>query len=138
MTGAAALVVCAALLTGTSAAARAATEPAGYAGGGWGTATELAGTLNTRGLASIQAVSCASSGNCSAGGFYASSAGAEAFVVSETNGTWGKLTEVATSRNAGKSAEILALSCAPSGYCTAGGYYTNKDVRSEAFVVSKP
>ena len=54
--------------------------------GKWGTAEEVAAALNTGKGAAVNSVSCASAGNCSAGGFY--SAGkdhnAEAFVVSET------------------------------------------------------
>ena len=40
-------------------------------------------------------MSCASAGNCSAGGYYTDGAGHEqAFVVSEVNGTWGTAIEV--------------------------------------------
>ena len=49
----------------------------------WGTAVEVPGTaaLNT-GDAKVTTVSCASAGNCAAGGYYNSS---RAFVVSETS-----------------------------------------------------
>ncbi len=65
--------------------------------GTWGTAIEVPGTaaLNTGGNAQIDSVSCASAGNCSAGGFYTDSSGhGQAFVVSEVNGKWGKAEEV--------------------------------------------
>ena len=40
-------------------------------------------------------MSCASAGNCSAGGYYTDSSGhLQAFVVSEVNGTWGTPMEV--------------------------------------------
>ena len=45
---------------------------AGEAGGSWGTAKEVPGSaaLNKDGGAAILSVSCASAGNCSAGGYY--------------------------------------------------------------------
>ena len=60
--------------------------------GTWRTAIEVPGTaaLNRGGIAEITSVSCASAGNCSAGGHYADSSGhQQAFVVSQINGTWG-------------------------------------------------
>jgi len=54
--------------------------------GTWGTAIEVPGTpaLNTGGIADTLSVSCASAGNCSAGGDYLPSSGeGQAFVVSE-------------------------------------------------------
>ena len=86
------------LATASPAAAQArssASSPGGaraVSGGVWGTAIEVPGTaaLNTVGLGYTSAVSCASAGNCSAGGFYTDSAAREqAFAVSEVNGTWG-------------------------------------------------
>jgi hypothetical protein len=55
------------------------------AGGTWGKATEVAAALNAGRNASLNSVSCASAGNCSAGGSYADSSGhTQAFVVDET------------------------------------------------------
>jgi hypothetical protein len=74
--------------------------PAGAAplsAGTWGTAEELPGiaALNVGGNAPIETLSCASAGNCSAGGYYADSADHEqAFVANETDGTWGNAEEV--------------------------------------------
>src|SRR5215469_6011765 len=59
--------------------------------GKWGTAIEVPGSesLNAGGLAIVTSVSCASSDNCAAGGFYTDGAGREqAFVLSERNGRW--------------------------------------------------
>jgi hypothetical protein len=59
--------------------------------GAWGTASEVPGTaaLNQGGLVgSAPSVSCASAGNCTAGGGYTdSSDGDQAFVVSQVHGT---------------------------------------------------
>jgi len=56
----------------------AASAAGGAAGGTWGTAREVPGTAalnNTGGDAATNSVSCASSGNCSAGGSYTSRQG---------------------------------------------------------------
>ncbi|HEY2305222.1 MAG TPA: hypothetical protein VGI05_05010 [Streptosporangiaceae bacterium] len=54
--------------------------------GTWGTAQEVPGIAAlTHGLAILESVSCASAGNCSAGGNYAvNTSHQQAFVVSET------------------------------------------------------
>src|SRR5215468_3814527 len=60
--------------------------------GTWHTAIKVpgSGALNKRGEAEVFSVSCASAGNCAAGGLYRDgSARFQAFVVSERNGTWG-------------------------------------------------
>jgi hypothetical protein len=57
------------------------------AGGTWHTAIEVPGTaaLNQGGDAGVGSVSCASAGECGAGGFYQDSSGRfQVFVVSET------------------------------------------------------
>ncbi len=62
--------------------------------GTWRTAIEVpgSGALNKGGNAEVFSVSCASAGNCAAGGFYKDSSGhLQVFVVSEKNGSWGKL-----------------------------------------------
>ena len=61
---------------GSPAAASTVTVAAG-SGGTWGKADEVPGiaTLNTYGDAQIESVSCASAGNCSAGGNYTDSSG---------------------------------------------------------------
>ena len=63
--------------------------------GTWRTAIEVPGTaaLNKGGNAQVNAVSCASAGNCSACGFYVNN-GYQAFVVSEVNGIWHTAIEV--------------------------------------------
>ena len=60
------------------------------ASGGWGRAEQVPGlaALTGSGDAGLTAVSCASPGNCSAGGFYASGGTTQAFVVSQVSGTW--------------------------------------------------
>ena len=80
-----------------AARALAAGRGGGSVSGTWGTAQEVPGTggLNAGGFAAVTSVSCATAGNCSAGGTYADGAGhGQAFVVTQTNGTWGKAKQV--------------------------------------------
>ena len=76
---AAGAAVCAMVVTGAGVAAAA-------SGGSWGNAREVPGTSRLdQGLpAEALSVSCASAGNCSAGGTYTDSSGhGQAFVVSQ-------------------------------------------------------
>jgi hypothetical protein len=108
--------------------------------GTWHKAIEVPGTaaLNQGELAAITSVSCASAGNCSAGGFYADSPGhQQAFVVSQVDGTWHKAIEApgTAALNQGGNAAINTVSCASAGNCSAGGSYTDSSGHQQAFVV---
>jgi hypothetical protein len=110
--------------------------------GTWHTAIEVPGTaaLNQGGGANLSSVSCASPGNCSAGGDYRDSSNQQqAFVVNEVNGTWRTAIEVpgTAALNRGGSAAIDSVSCAPAGSCSASGYYTDSSGNQQAFVVSQ-
>ena len=116
-----------------------ATGTRALSGATWGMAKELPGTaaLNKGGNASINSVSCASAGNCSAGGQYKDSSGhLQAFVVSQVHGVWGKAEEVpgTAALNQGGNAEITTVSCASAGECSAGGFTAGG---GGAFVVSE-
>jgi hypothetical protein len=114
--------------------------PAG-SGAAWGTAIEVPGsaTLNTKGEAYISSLSCATTGNCSAGGFYIGSASGQLLVVSQVHGRWGTAKEVPgiAALDAGGDAQIYSLSCASAGNCSAGGYYADSSGHIQAFVVSQ-
>jgi hypothetical protein len=104
----------------------------------WGAAREVAGALNKGVGAQVNSVSCASAGNCSAGGFYTDGSGhAQAFVVSEEDGTWGTAREVAGVLNTGGGAQVVSVSCASADDCSAGGLYTDGSGNSQAFVVGE-
>ena len=112
--------------------------------GTWGKVKSLAGTeaYNFGNPPGIAALSCASAGNCSAGGNYTPSGGGdelEAFKVTETGGTWGKPMEIpgTAALNTGNLASLTAVSCASAGNCSAGGFYVTANGTEEAFVVSK-
>jgi hypothetical protein len=105
--------------------------------GTWHRAIAIPGivALNPGGLASMASVSCASAGNCSAGGTYTDgSKHAQAFIVDEVNGTWHHAIKVpgTTALERGGGAGLNSVSCASGGNCSAGGYYN-----SGAFVVNE-
>jgi hypothetical protein len=90
----------------------------------------------------VLSVSCATAGDCVAGGYYfddSSGYHRQAFVVSETNGVWGNPIEVPGTATFNRHANALvdAVSCAAPGDCVAGGMYTGSDDNSHAFVVSE-
>ncbi len=109
--------------------------------GSWGTAIEVPGTatLNNGGNAEVSSVSCGAAGNCTAGGYYTDgSSHLQAFVTSETNGSWGTAIEVpgtATLNSAGNAA-VNSVSCATAGHCSAGGIYGDGSGNFQAYVVS--
>ena len=124
------------------AGTRAAGALAVTSAGTWGTAIEVLGTaaLNQDGAAEVTSVSCTTAGNCSAGGDYAdASIHLQAFVVSQTDGTWGTAIKVpgTAALNQGGNAETTSVSCATAGNCTAGGAYEDASVDRWAFVVSE-
>jgi D-alanine-D-alanine ligase-like ATP-grasp enzyme len=124
---------------GTAATRSAAGSQAGALAGTWGKAEEVPGTaaLNTGHAAEGRSISCGSAGNCTAGGSIATSAGSQAWVASERNGRWGRAREVAAALNAGGAAEVAWVSCASAGNCAAGGSYSNRPGRLQAFVISE-
>ena len=111
-----------------------------------GRAIEVPGlaALNKGQDADLASVSCASAGNCAAGGYYADQQqNYQGFVVSERNGRWGQAVEVpglgALSKGGNDSvpAGVSSVSCASPGNCAAGGDYENMPHGSQGFVVSE-
>ena len=107
----------------------------------WGTAMEVPGiaTLNVGNtLGDIYAISCTSSGNCSAGGSYTDTNGVtQSFVTDEVNGTWEAAEEVpgTAALNAGdKIGGLLGISCPSTGDCVLGGIYTDAFNYAQAYV----
>ena len=83
-------------------------------------------------------------GDCSAGGFYADRVGRwQPFVMDEVHGTWRRAEQVPgiaalNSGHGAGSANLEELSCAPAGFCSAGGSYTDEAGHRQVLVVSKP
>jgi hypothetical protein len=79
------------------------------------------------GNAQVLSVSCVPGGYCAAGGFYTDhSKQTQGFVVIERNGRWGAAHEVpglAAMSVPGEQSQVSSVSCAPGGYCAAGGFF---------------
>ena len=84
-------------------------------------------------------MSCASAGNCSAGGDYLDHYGHyQAFVLTEASGTWQPSLEVpGTAALNHEDAQLSTVSCGSPGKCSAGGYYTGENGYMQAFVVNE-
>jgi hypothetical protein len=99
--------------------------------GVWGSAIQIPGTvaLNTGVEAGVNTMACASSGNCSVGGFYwTSTQFQDAFVANQVNGTWHNAIEVpGIAKHGGAQSWISSISCPSTGNCTAGGTYQAED-----------
>jgi hypothetical protein len=103
--------------------------------GVWGQAIGVPGlaALNKGRDAAVSSVSCASAGNCAAGGDYTDGGGdGHGFVASERNGVWGQAIEVPVLSN--ENAAVDSVSCASAGNCVAGGH---TDPYGSGFVVSE-
>ncbi len=133
------------LVPAISAAASTSAAPAAYhpvyAGPRWSEATTVAGlaALDTGGDSATTALSCGAVGDCAAGGYYTDAAShRQPFVVDETDGTWGSAVEVpglaALTHGDG---QLVAISCAAAGDCTAGGNLTDASAHDQAFVVTE-
>src|SRR5262249_56117240 len=109
--------------------------------GTWDPAREMPGTaaLNCGGEAVVSSVSCASAGNCAAGGYYLDNSGhAQAYVASEVNGTWHTAIEVpGTAALNHRYAQVYSASCASAGNCAAGGGYHDNPPRPHAVVADR-
>src|SRR5262249_57192358 len=93
--------------------------------------------LNT-GDAEVKSVSCASAGNCTAGGWYTDSRGVpQAFVVNRIKGTWQTAIKVPGTFGPNKYYSRLdTVSCASAGNCSAGGFYVDSN-GNQAIVVEE-
>jgi hypothetical protein len=91
--------------------------------GTWAAAQVVAGTLSSSGGARVTSVSCASAGNCAAGGQFDYGGYNAAFLVNEKNGAWGKLIYVPGLNAVSRDAYLNSVSCASPGNCAAAGDY---------------
>jgi hypothetical protein len=98
--------------------------------GVWQPAQEVAGSLNADGYAQITSISCASTGNCSAAGYYATETALVGLVVTETDGSWDSGQDVATS-------PISSISCPSVDNCVAVGDVNDEGDRQLAFAVAE-
>jgi hypothetical protein len=88
----------------------------------------------------LPALSCASAGNCSAGGAYSDRAGnVQGLVLSEVKGVWKAPTRLLppARANADPSLTINSLSCASAGNCAAVGSFEDTHTNGQSFVASE-
>jgi type II secretory pathway pseudopilin PulG len=105
--------------------------------GTWGTPVEVgAGFAADASFNEIASISCSSSGNCSAVGYYHDNDGQEAYAINEESGTWQTATPIAVSQNTNGEAQLNSVSCTTDDHCVAGGTYSGSD-GGEAFVVTR-
>jgi hypothetical protein len=102
--------------------------------GVWGTAIVVPGlaALNQGEDARIRGLSCASAGNCSAGGYYSDAAVDgldQGFVVSQVDGVWGTAIGLPglAALNTNGDAEVNDVACGSPGNCVAVGEYKDSD-----------
>lgn len=129
-------------------AAFAAVPAPGQASQSWVMARPIAGLPALAGIgdAELTALSCASPGNCSGGGFYqpGDKGGFDPFVVSQIDGFWATamLVPGMAALNLAGDAQVRSVSCASAGNCVAVGFYgsgtaKNGETKTTAFVVSQ-
>jgi len=104
----------------------------------WKTAIEVPGmaALNVGGFANVDAISCASAGNCSAGGSFAHNKAGDqrAFLVNEVKGKWHRAVQVPSTLALN---DITTISCHSVGNCSAGGGYSVGESPTKVFVVNE-
>jgi hypothetical protein len=111
--------------------------------GAWGQAIEVPGlgalnASNNDPLAFVASVACAAPGDCTAVGDYGWPY-SWAFMASEKNGVWGKVTSVSISASlaVGRTASLGTVACGSAGNCVTGGSaenFTHNGNFSKAFV----
>jgi hypothetical protein len=110
-------------------------------GGKWRHLVMISGAAlgGTKAYLLVTSVSCASPGNCAAGGYYCNSSGQAAFVVTEADGHWGQAQNVPglAALNTGLAAQVNSISCPSANHCTAVGQYAQNAKHYRAFVVSE-
>src|SRR6266851_2045615 len=118
-----------------------AAEPAAVASGGtWGTAQKVPGLAALGALSGeVTSVSCASAGNCAAGGDYGDGRYLRAFVINEVNGIWSNALRVPgiDVLSGGRGAGVVSVSCVGPGNCAAAGSYMTSRGGLHGFVVSE-
>jgi hypothetical protein len=110
----------------------------------WGKAIPVPGlaALNAGGgVTEVMTVSCASAGNCAAGGYYFDRRDHHSwFLAVEGNGRWGTAIQVPGLKALNKGTDgvdingEISVSCVPAGSCAAGGYYTDASGHDQGFV----
>jgi hypothetical protein len=111
------------------------------AAGTWHTAVAVPGlaSLSAGNPSNLASISCASPGNCSAGGGYTDSHNnQQAFVVDQVNGTWHNAREMPGTATLNDAfAGTSSISCFSAGNCSAGGGYADVSFTHFPFVADR-
>ncbi|HXS64278.1 MAG TPA: hypothetical protein VN767_15595 [Streptosporangiaceae bacterium] len=112
--------------------------------GTWGQAINPPGlgSLAFGRFADVDSVSCASAGNCAAGGDYedlGDSSVTRGFVINERNGVWGKAVQVPglAALEHDRYAFVVSVSCGSAGKCVAVGDYADGHGHQQGFLVGE-
>ncbi len=109
--------------------------------GTWTDAIPIPGlaALNTGGLVGVASLSCASAGNCTIGGVYNDNNGDQAFVATQTDGTWTDAIPVPglAALDTGGDSRVMSVSCANAGNCTVAGRYRESNGAFQGFVATQ-
>ena len=113
-----------------------------YKNGAWGTPQVVSGiaALNTGGFSFIDSISCTGAGDCTASGGYAvGTTQIVAFVVEETNGTWGSATAIPGFTTLAPTGLSLSgsVACSSPGNCSVGGDYVDSFNNTQAFLATE-
>jgi Bacterial Ig-like domain (group 3) len=104
--------------------------------GVWGATQRIPGLTDVQ-SAGGWAVSC-DTGGCAVGGRLTDAAGRrQAFIASETAGTWGAAQTVAADLNGGGDAEADVITCPRPGTCVIGGEYEDRQFTQRAFIAER-
>jgi hypothetical protein len=111
-------------------------------GGRWAPGVEAAPPANAASnpAGSLNSVSCASAGNCSAVGFYFDSSGnGQGRLLTETRGRWAREVEAALPANAGSDPQVdlTSVSCASGGNCSAVGSYFDSSGHQQGLLLTE-
>jgi hypothetical protein len=111
--------------------------------GSWAVGTEAAlpGNADAHPQAELDAVSCATAGNCSAvGRYFDSSDGVEGLLLTETDGHWGTGVQAILPGDAATTDPnvfINSVSCSSAGNCSAVGTYTDQSSDTEGLLLTE-
>ncbi|MGA8680191.1 MAG: hypothetical protein ACLPTB_00045 [Acidimicrobiales bacterium] len=111
--------------------------------GRWRQATEvtLPSNAQSQPYAEVNGVACAAVGSCVAVGYYSYEFPDvdNAFLVTETHGTWGSATDVQLPANSASvvQAGLQWVACARPGFCVATGGYLDQSGNFQAMVVTE-
>ena len=128
------------LAAGTLVAAAAGTGVAAAATTMSAAEAVLPGNAASSPFASLQSVSCASAGNCTAVGTYSdSSGGTQGLLLTQTGGTWAAGTEAVLPAGTAPNPDVnlISVSCASAGNCTAVGTYSDSSNGTQGLLLTQ-